>query len=997
MLFPFAAEETQPKPSQTILRETFQREKLDPLVWVIESESGWTDVQLGHGVCKLAIRESDEMNRAHSASLRTRQKFRFVEVTFHGLEVQGNVYFGLKASGWILVRNDLGYGWQLDVSSDWWGAEVGVAKFPRQQINLPNWTGIADVTVRWLPQRVEVWIGEKMVAHLNDPSGASIPQDSMALVFSTYGRVKGNFASLRGVTVTAIDGFQPIKREIPYLPTVWAAPTVPKKLKQLRSLRPAKLTGKYRGISASEKSQMNLLTWIADRSARDLWKTPEESDLQSALQAFKKQGAFFVRKDESGLWVSNQKVGIAFLPPEQGCGIASLYHLPTQTECIFTAPKPYVPFRLQIGDGKQIKEATNEGVKASAQVLIKGQQLQVLLRWVSEGWEVKGIVSLHANSSLLRWRASILMHQTGTVPYALFFPIFEHLGGEGENDVVISWGSGRGQLFRGLKGALWNSDSLYPSSDWTVQFLTMTFGEVALYLACHDGEMYTKSFHLHPGQKFYFTAFVPVDLNQPAKPKRFELPYDIVIGLIEGDWFDAAKLYRSWAIKQNWCAIGSLQQRKKNGNIALRMLESPIVVRPDWPRDYDEHTRRMKETEPWMGELEVKLNRELFGHDVPMVVWWYSWNKQRFDDDMPFFDPLPEIPKVFFKEVSEGLVVMPYTQSAWWDTELWQGEFGERARAAACKNPNGSLRTAEWVYCEPAEMCLSQKICQDVTCELAKKVADIGANAIYLDVFPVMRECWDKTHGHPLGVGGNWWAKSVRQILKRIKRERGWDFGVTMEYFAEPYLDLCDVQTSWWWVEAVDCPLLPAIYSGYAVWSGSHTHKHASDGLIAFRIKVGRCFLWGSQLGRSILSDYLGDERKAQFYRHLVRLKMKAVKFLVYGEMLRPPIWLSEVPKVVVEGWAMHPRHLPPFRYDAVEASLWKAPDGELGLFIVNYDDKPHTVEFKIGKWWEKGKRFVYLLTSEQRQRWLESVQLGERLIVKAPAANALALVFAEK
>lgn len=80
----------------TAWREEFQSEKLDPQLWTVEAEEGWTEVQVGHGLCKLTVVRDDEANRAHSAGLRSKQKFQFVEATFHGVEVQGNrVYFGI--------------------------------------------------------------------------------------------------------------------------------------------------------------------------------------------------------------------------------------------------------------------------------------------------------------------------------------------------------------------------------------------------------------------------------------------------------------------------------------------------------------------------------------------------------------------------------------------------------------------------------------------------------------------------------------------------------------------------------------------------------------------------------------------------------------------------------------------------------------------------------------------------------------------------------------
>ena len=52
-------------------------------------------------------------------------------------------------------------------------------------------------------------------------------------------------------------------------------------------------------------------------------------------------------------------------------------------------------------------------------------------------------------------------------------------------------------------------------------------------------------------------------LNWAAdKPvRRYTLPGDAVLGPFAGDWFDAAQIYRQWAITAPWCRKGPIYQR----------------------------------------------------------------------------------------------------------------------------------------------------------------------------------------------------------------------------------------------------------------------------------------------------------------------------------------------------------------------------------------------------------------------------------------------------
>ena len=46
--------------------------------------------------------------------------------------------------------------------------------------------------------------------------------------------------------------------------------------------------------------------------------------------------------------------------------------------------------------------------------------------------------------------------------------------------------------------------------------------------------------------------------NDPHAAHTFSLPYDLRINLLKGDWYDAAKHYRTWALTQPWSVRGPL-------------------------------------------------------------------------------------------------------------------------------------------------------------------------------------------------------------------------------------------------------------------------------------------------------------------------------------------------------------------------------------------------------------------------------------------------------
>ena len=795
--------------------------------------------------------------------------------------------------------------------------------------------------------------------------------------WARYERDKAEWS--KDLDVAELQGRQTAKEEQAaasgYLPTVWAPPTASPTLARLAELRPEALP------------EHPLAAWVADVLARDTGRSADPGALAAALGAFKRQEGFWVRRDGTGLWVSNGEVGLALGPPDEQCAVRSLYHLPTRTECLLRTPSAGPPWRLQRYEGGTLVEGQAPGGPPTEQVEVSEEEALIRLGWRGDTG-VALSARLTRGSPLVSWRGEVSVTEGGALPYTLSYPVLRGLGAEGENDVTTTWGSGRGQLFRAARGRLWNSDCRYPDSNWTTQMLSMSFGRAVLYLACHDGDGNTKSFLLEPGAEFHFTHYVPQPrLGETTSAHR--VPYDVVIGPLRGDWYDAARQYRSWAVAQPWCRQGTLAERAAAGTVARRLLEAPFVTKPNWVfGDGDDWSKQLTEQELW-GMEHLNRDRDLVGREVPLIVWWYGWENERFDDDTPRFTPREGVPEAFRAQAAEGLVVKPYTQSLLWDTGT--EAFGEEARAAVCRDRNGQPQIAKWHWCEAASMCLSQPLCRETTVGLADQLAAIGANAIYLDAFPVMRECWDPAHGHPLGYGGNWWSRSVRAILQGIKARRGSQFGVMQEYFSEPYLDLVDVQMSWWYVEEIDCPVVPAMYSSYAVLSGSHTHKHYPDDVISFRIKQGRTLFWGSQLGRSQFSDYLHDEQKAAFMRQAVRLRWRLTDLLTYGEMLRPPRLLGDIPRVQCTQWNMAHLGQRSFEYDALEAALWRGTDGTTALLLANYDDQPHAVRVETEDW-VSADRDLVLVTAEGETAWAGAAPDGEALTVELPAASVQAV-----
>jgi len=155
------------------------------------------------------------------------------------------------------------------------------------------------------------------------------------------------------------------------------------------------------------------------------------------------------------------------------------------------------------------------------------------------------------------------------------------------------------------------------------------------------------------------------------------------------------------------------------------------------------------------------------------------------------------------------------------------------------------------------------------------------------------------------------------------------------EDWAEYSIDLLDTSLEYAY-DDTDAPLMQAVYHGYTLVFG--TGMYAPGEIM----KLGRWWLLGGQNGWTRYGSNLNKPPDAEwtkrglYYRKLLRCHWEfANPYLAYGRMLRPPRVEGDLPVV-------H-KHI-----RAVEGTAWLAPDGSVGVFLLNYDDKPHEFQWSV-------------------------------------------------
>lgn len=139
-------------------------------------------------------------------------------------------------------------------------------------------------------------------------------------------------------------------------------------------------------------------------------------------------------------------------------------------------------------------------------------------------------------------------------------------------------------------------------------------------------------------------------------------------------------------------------------------------------------------------------------------------------------------------------------------------------------------------------------------------------------------------------------------------------------------------------------------------------------------MEQARSFVWGMQPTMANYHEFLSTKRGVEinYLVDLVKVRYKALKYLLYGEFIRPP--QIEIPEEVIpisrlSIYAGQKDRVKTFQENIplLYTSAWKANDGSLGIAIAGINSTPSQIKFSmdsisynIGK---SGK--IYMITAE--------------------------------
>ncbi|NLG15530.1 MAG: hypothetical protein GX561_15170 [Lentisphaerae bacterium] len=376
-------------------------------------------------------------------------------------------------------------------------------------------------------------------------------------------------------------------------------------------------------------------------------------------------------------------------------------------------------------------------------------------------------------------------------------------------------------LLPGDMGFTFDSSLLTPGSyDMTRPVDSMQFAAIlrphgqSIYLDYRDKNLnvkYVKHKLLKDRTMIFGTSYL-CPIYDTVAPNA-EIPYPISAKPFTGSWFEAAQIYKKWALKQAWCTN--------------RPEVNPLQDIDFWFWNRGLVKDVVPPIEKLLGDCP----------QLKIALDWYWWHSNPYDTDYPFFWPPREGEETFKTAVKrltdQGVFTQVYVNGVCWDCDADTWTLG--GNEGVMIKEDGTPRAYafnKYNNHRLAWMCGEAPKHHDQILKLMGKLHGSGLSGQYLDMIGCATHdpCYNPNHSHNLG-GGHYVRDGYRKMLQRIKDTYP-DYPITTETASENYMDLCDggIICSAASAERMGnsqrnvIPLFTAVYHGSYALFGNYAH-----------------------------------------------------------------------------------------------------------------------------------------------------------------------------
>lgn len=580
-------------------------------------------------------------------------------------------------------------------------------------------------------------------------------------------------------------------------------------------------------------------------------------------------------------------------------------------------------------------------------------------------------VQIHANvrSDQLVWKASWITPEHMTAEY-LDFPALTVSGKLLKNggDGSVLWSYNEGGLVEDgtLKPEM--VDPEYPSMGGysmfpymlCAQFTAYMFCGSGLYMGVHDVQRAPKGldFACHEDSiEFRNRLFLGGDNATP----------EIIWQFFQGDWMDAADIYREW-FETN--LPSALQKVSENPNLPTWYREMPIVITYPVRGIHDMDEMKPNKFFPYGNALPVidEFAEKMHSKIMVLLMHW--------EGTAPWAPPIvwppyggEEMFKKFMDDLHDkGHLLGVYCSGlGWTEQSNLIAEYctndrieREKLQGAMCLAPDGSL--------PHSRICTGQRSGYDI-CPASKKGKALLAEAFdplfaaepdYIQAMDQnhggsMYFCYSRDHGHP-PVPGAWMTRTMQDMMATWKKACPNTLLGCESAAAEPYMEwltLSDNRYELNYRYGIAVPLYSWLFHPYLHnFMGNQVAAPFTYDTQGINYRLAYSFLAGDLLtlvlndegeimfhwGMRDFSHHSDKDQILTFCEHLHQFQLKYRSYFSDGTMIRPQKWeCAEIEIGLSEG-------LSPVHEKSVLSCAWRNPDNEEMQFFVNYTDKPVSV-----------------------------------------------------
>lgn len=505
-----------------------------------------------------------------------------------------------------------------------------------------------------------------------------------------------------------------------------------------------------------------------------------------------------------------------------------------------------------------------------------------------------------------------------------------------------------------------NWTATYPSHRCCMQFMAFHSGENGLYLGWHDPTARPKTFRAVTDARSntidMSVSHMPEDMTRVQAETHME---GLVMGLFTGDWYDAAGLYRDWALEQFWARKGPVKERQ---DIPEWLKDTVLWWCLSSGKDTGTLSTEREVAVEEVGDVALALHKRF---PYPTGVHWYNWHCIPFNTSFPDYLPAKE---GFAEQVGRldaaGVKVMPYINARLADpnSQTWQQDdaarFCARKASPRCEPYHYPMLYEQYAnqqYLVP--MCSATEYWQDKVASTVEAMREqLGIGAVYLDQVacgapPV---CFAPDHGHALG-GGDYGIRGYEAMLEKIHKlnaSGGDRLALTTESNAEPFMAGIPAYLMWMPCPDYQVPLFAAVYSGYVITFGRAFYDADLQQPEAFAAKIAQMLVWGCQLGwirNSVAEKLLSAEHTsdAEFLDSVCRAFASGREYLIEGHMCRPPVALTPM-EVLTTNWYYRPGQAHTVQLPCLMATLWRSLAGSQAFAVANLSEKTREVTYRV-------------------------------------------------